>query len=154
MAAPALGGCKSSDGAADGAPDEGETQGQVDCGAILTLPPIVQVFDQASGEAICDPAFTLLGGPDGAASNGVGAVDCATAAQGGCPAPADSGTRWCAFALVALNPGGHYTVQVSKVGYQPVTVDDVVPGTGGCVPEVPASHHQVSLVRIPLAAPR
>jgi hypothetical protein len=114
---------------------------QVDCGAMLYLPPIIIV--QNTGFApTCDVTFTVEAA-DGGTAPQADATLC-PANVGGCPettgdaaAPAE-----CIFVLEGLltgSPSTKYTVDVSKSGYATTPIQDVHAGTGGCVIAPPST---------------
>jgi hypothetical protein len=133
-----------SDHRADDVDANTDAKPQADCGAILLLPPIVEVVDAVTGTPICDPVFKV-DWPDGGATSGNGmAVACSQSKSDGCPgAPDGGGTAPCAFSL-AIFDGNNVTVEVSHPGYENAIVQ-VSSGRGGCVPYVAASHAVVEL---------
>ena len=123
---------------------------QVDCGAIMYLPPIIIV--QNTGFApTCDVTFTVEAA-DGGTAPQADATLC-PAKVGGCPeATGDAAVpAECIFVLEGLltgSPSTKYTVDVSKPGYATTPVQDVHAGTGGCVIAPPSS----SFVTLPAIA--
>jgi hypothetical protein len=121
-----------------------------DCGAIEFIPPVLTVVNAATGSPICDPTFAIDSSDAGASD--VAAVDCSGGTPyGGCPAPpSDGGVAPCQYALLGLSGQfglgtSSFTIDVSKSGFQSVTVPDVVTGVGGCVAFQAASQVTVKL---------
>jgi hypothetical protein len=142
------------DGASDdAAPDVDNDDSQ--CGAIEVLPPSITVLTPPMS-AGCDPTFTLVDSPDAspAPADGGGVAtpsrtypeQCPGAV--GCPPPTGDGAATCQFVLEGLTFGGPgpFTIEVSEPGLAPVVVTDVETGVTGCVPTVPASQIQVTLL--------
>jgi hypothetical protein len=120
--------------------------GQLDCGAIVELPPVVTVVHALLKTPICDPTFTLVEWPDAGAmpANNGNPYECSAT---GCPGVSpDAGSVSCAFAFPGLADGTvkTYKLAVSKTGFDTTTIT-VSSGVDGCVPAVPASNTTVNL---------
>ena len=137
----------------DAAPDVDNDDSE-QCDAIEVLPPSFTVLTSPS--AGCDPTFTVIDSPDASpapADGGGVAIPSRTYPEScpgavGCPPATGDGAATCQFILEGLVSGspGPFTIQVSQPGFAPVVVSDVETGVTGCVPTVPASQIQVTLL--------
>ncbi len=137
----------------DAAPDV-DNDDSDQCDAIEVLPPSFTVLTSPS--AGCDPTFTVVDSADASpapADGGGVATPSRTYPEEcpgvvGCPPVTGDGAATCQFVLEGLVSGspGPFTIQVSQPGFAPVVVSDVETGVAGCVPTVPASQIQVTLL--------
>jgi len=122
------------------------------CFSIEFAPPVLNVFDTATGMPICDPTFTILGQADGGTiSVDAHASEC-TPSPATCPVTYDGGATPCPFALEALNGNTTgFTVAVGAPGYKQTQVPDVAGNQRQCgTPYTP--RFDVYLTPLPLDA--
>ena len=123
-----------------------------DCGAILLVPPVIEVHSSRDGSAICNVDFTVVAvSPDDGTFTpyALAAGSCEETPSFGCPEDSDGAVPTCTFSLGGLaslaSSRTSYSVQVSSAGFQPAVVVGVQEGLGGCVTPRAATSNSVAL---------